>query len=155
MSSIFESVYVCYVNKYARICKSSRYVLSFKHSSTLLNIWEVNLTKVKSFLCMYICTSGCLAEKPEKPKNDPKNPNFYKIFSTKFETNGLENRENYPQNILFQWKFLNLSLVFKLMSRGQNNSSKAVNIWLKNGIASYLIFPNIKLIPLSWESICF
>ena len=48
--------------------------------------------------------SGCLAdpEKPEKPKNDPKNPNFYKIFSTKFETNGLENRENYPQNILFQ-----------------------------------------------------
>ena len=48
--------------------------------------------------------SGCLAdpEKPEKPKNDSKNPNFYKISSTKYEPNGIENPENYPQNIFFQ-----------------------------------------------------
>ena len=51
---------------------------------------------------------------------------------TKFELSGLENLESCPQEIPIQEKFPNFSLVFERISRGQNNSPKAVNVWLRN-----------------------
>ena len=64
----------------------------------------------------------------DDPKFDLMAPRTWNC--TKFELSGLENLENCPQEIPIQEKFPNFSLVFKRISRGQNNSSKVVNVWM-------------------------
>ena len=59
--------------------------------------------------------------------------------STKFELRGLENPESYLQEILIEWKFLNLSIFPNLSPELRTTALKSEILGSKNGINRYLI----------------
>ena len=59
--------------------------------------------------------------------------------STKFELSGLENPESYLQEILIEWKFLNLSIFPNLSPELRKTALKSEIFGSKNGINRYLI----------------
>ena len=59
--------------------------------------------------------------------------------STKFELSGLENPESYLQEILIEWKFLNLSIFPNLSPELRTTALKSEIFGSKNGINRHLI----------------